>query len=144
MARRVFFKSDAKKIGKILKGGIDTKGKRVAEIWAQGIVQSMAESEERGERYYYPGLGWTRASLPGRPPAIQTGEYARSIQVKRVGRGPRWAVGSPLERSIWLELGTENMAPRPHFMSGYRRNRAEIEREMSRTLTGREKITGRA
>ena len=138
------FTSDAARIGKILRSGIETKAKRVAEIWAQGIVQVMAESEERGEKYYYPGLGWTRASLPGRPPAIQTGEYARSIQVRRVGRtDPHWAVGTDQEKGEWLEKGTENMAPRPHFREGFERNKAEITREMHRPITARERHFGR-
>ncbi len=135
--------SDAARIGKILKSGLDTKAKRVAEAWQQGIVDVMAETEMTGRRYYYPGLGWTRASLPHRAPAIQTGEYARSIQVRRVGRtGPAWAVGTDKELGEWLEKGTENMAPRPHFEEGYRRNRAQIEREMNREITARERHFG--
>jgi hypothetical protein len=136
------FTSDAKRIGKIIKSGFDTKSKRVAEEWKQGIIDAMAESEERGEPYYYEGLGWTRASLPGRPPSIQTGEYVRSFQVRRVGRGPSWAVGTPDERGPWLELGTENMAARPHFEAGYRRNEAAVDREMNRPITTKEKHFG--
>jgi len=134
--------NNAKRIGKILHLGLDTNSKRAAQEWMRGIILVMEETERGGRRYYYPGLGWTRASLPGRPPAIQTRTYANSFQVRRVGRGPRWAVGTPMQRGDWLERGTENMAPRPHFYEGYRRNRAAITRALSREITARERHFG--
>lgn len=132
--RHVEITSDAREIGKILRLGVNAKARRAAELWVEGIVEVMEESEKAGRRYYYPGLGWTRASLPGRPPAIQTGEYARSIEARRVGNTGEWAAGTTMERGLWLQFGTENMAPRPHFREGYLKRRREIEEEMGRAI----------
>lgn len=136
--KNVELTNNSKKIGKILRIGIDTNCRRAAESWLRGINQVMAETARSGRRYYYRGLGWTRASLPGRPPAIQTGEYARSLQVRRIANGPAFAVGTKDIVGWFLEKGTENMAPRPHFMEGYHRHQSAIKKAMGQEVTRRE------
>jgi hypothetical protein len=134
VGRFVTLTKNGERVSRKIRAGLDAKAETAAREWAQGIVQVMAETERGGTRYYYPGLGWTRASIPGRPPAIQSGDYARSIRAVRLLSG-RWVVGSSLMVGRWslselLQRGTENMRPRPHFEEGYRRNRARITREM--------------
>lgn len=103
----------------------DQSGLGVAKEWAQGMVQVMAESNPQGTIYWYPGIGWTRASAPGQPPAIQTGGYNRSITFQK--EGPHtYIAGSPEVLGLWLEKGTSHMEPRPHVFEGYQRNKHKI------------------
>lgn len=90
--------------------------------------------DENGNRI--PGK-WYRASAPGQPPAIRTGQYVTSW----VTRGPVWMgddlvagvtnterVGNRQQYALWaiLELGrsgggpmTFRMQPRPHIEKGF-------------------------
>ena len=77
------------------------------------------------ERVSQPGSGrlYTRrgvthqASAPGEPPAPDTGSYRASIQpdLTDVGTRLEGRVATNDRRGPWLEYGTRNMAPRPHF-----------------------------
>lgn len=127
------YSSSIPQVRKRVNFGYRTGARKAAEAWQKGIVQVMAESNPAGRRYWYEGLGWVRASAPGQPPAIQTGEYARSIevgQVKLSGGGVTYEVGTADPRGIWFEKGTENMRPRPHFREGYERHKDAIQRAL--------------
>jgi hypothetical protein len=56
-----------------------------------------------------------RASSPGDSPSSDTGLLLSTIshQVDEDENGIFYRVGSAQEDSLWLELGTKNMAPRP-------------------------------
>lgn len=56
-----------------------------------------------------------QASAPGAPPAVDTGSLRASIRHELVADGEELAayVGSDLKTSVWLELGTRKIAPRP-------------------------------
>lgn len=125
------FTQEKKRAKRMIRDGLDTKARHVAELWQLGWNEVMAETEAGGRRYYYQGLGWTRASLPGRPPAIQTGAYARSVRTRRVSIESGWEVGTDSEIGPYLQFGTENMAARPHVVEGYERVKPEINREMA-------------
>lgn len=68
-----------------------------------------------------PGLGRQygrhRASAPGQPPAVDTGHYRASIRqdIGKDALGLYGDIGSDLRISVYLELGTRFMAPRPHL-----------------------------
>lgn len=91
--------------------------------------------------------GYHRASAPGQPPAVNTGNLRRSWQAGRAGsRVDRSRVNDPLRPTIRLgsvlvyakplEYGTRRMAARPYAMSS--RNRlvasGQINRIMSRQI----------
>ena len=70
-------------------------------------------------REYKRGLKIHRASLPGRPPAPDTGAYKSSIthEVRILGKAEiQGIVGSRLIYGPWLEFGTRWMKARPHLM----------------------------
>jgi hypothetical protein len=129
MGRYSEFSSNIKTLSRSLKKAQDESASGAAESWAQGMVQVMAESNPGGLIYWYPGLGWTRASAPGQPPAIQTGEYARSLKHQKVRDG-EYEAGSPEWLGQWLEKGTDDMAPRPHVFRAYQRNKRDISRAL--------------
>lgn len=67
----------------------------------------------RGRR----GRGDHQASLAGDPPAPDTGQY-RSSMTWRVGKQGDQAyvdVGTNQQRATYLEFGTTDIEPRPHF-----------------------------
>jgi hypothetical protein len=119
------FESSLKKVTKQIRDAADTSAQEAAKEWAEGMVRIMEESTPQGLLYWYPGRGWTRASAPGQPPAIQSGNYARSITVRKDGEGI-YSAGSPEMLGLWLEKGTSKMAPRPHIWRGYQRNKASV------------------
>lgn len=112
----------------------------MARVTAGEIVGLMRSSDPSGEEYADPEAGLYEASAPGEPPAIRTGEYARSFghteaeldgeravarvtndrMVGREGRTPLW---------ILLEYGTFAVAPRPHVRPGAVRAAKGIGRE---------------
>lgn len=71
------------------------------------------------------------ASAPGKFPALNLGDYRRSIQVdlSQIGaKKPKSFVGTNSKVGPWLEFGTRHMAPRPHWrvlFTGKRRTRIE-------------------
>lgn len=73
--------------------------------------------ERHGRTYRVPGTNRTYvASAPGESPAVQTGDFRRSVAINP----PAWddgqissEVGSKLEKAPMLEFGTRNMRARP-------------------------------
>lgn len=99
------------------------------------IRKTMMGGSPSGERYPDPEVGFYRASAPGEPPAVRTGDYLRSyghteavtrgrIVVAAVTSDERTPGGSPLW--ILLTYGTVNMAPRPHVLPGAEAAAAEV------------------
>lgn len=54
-----------------------------------------------------------QASAPGEPPAVDTGQYRQSWQVRKRAQA-EYAVGTNQERAPALEFGSRTIAPRPH------------------------------
>lgn len=66
------------------------------------------------------GVGLHRASSPGEPPAVETGELKGSIRHVDMSRGNeiRVRVGTDKKKARWLEFGVRHMAPRPFMRPG--------------------------
>jgi hypothetical protein len=125
MPRFSEFTSNINGVTRAISKARDEAGEGAAKEWARGMVQVMEDSSPQGLLYWYPGLGWTRASAPGQAPAIQTGGYARSITTRKEAEGV-YSAGSPEMLGLWLEKGTSRMQPRPHVFRGYHRNKKTI------------------
>lgn len=89
-----------------------------------------------------PGLGERHGgepnppSLPGDPPTSQSGELAES----QTARGPKQrqdgvaaASGSDLPRSLWLQIGTARIEPRPYMNRALLDSKAEVLEAMKGT-----------
>jgi hypothetical protein len=90
---------------------------------------SFKRGESRGLRLMgrrARGLGTRihRASAPGQPPAEDTGKTYRDITVRRMGNGTyRVRFGGA---AGYLELGTQNMKPRPYIVPAIEKAIAKV------------------
>ena len=68
-----------------------------------------------------------RASAPGEPPTIDTGNLVNSIKSSRLGEF-RWCVSAGTEYARALEYGNpaRNLAPRPYMRPAMERARARF------------------
>jgi hypothetical protein len=76
------------------------------------------------------------ASKPGEAPAVRLGQLRQTYRFRVTGPNymERGEVGSPLERSVWLEKGTSRMAARPHLEPAYYKKRKEILKHLGKRL----------
>lgn len=81
------------------------------------IVQNLMRTSPATGRVYVINGKPHRASAPGEPPAVLTGELVKSAtyEVVDTPQGPMAMAGSGLEtgRAGWLEFGTTSILPRP-------------------------------
>jgi hypothetical protein len=102
---------------RVLRSLINNLGRRADEFLAaaaQGIVTDIDLSfgtSPPGRAYQRGGVTHI-ASIEGYPPNVDTGTLAASIAWFKE-RHLRYIVHDGVEYGIWLEEGTENMAPRP-------------------------------
>lgn len=74
-------------------------------------------------------------SRPGEPPHRDTSHLAQSIDYELTDGGLGAKVGSTnVEYSVYLELGTSKMAPRPYLRPALDRSRAEIKRILTKPM----------
>lgn len=85
-------------------------GEAIATEMLNDIVLSFNTSPD-GETYRRGGIEHV-ASQEGYPPNVDTGTLRASMRWARTGAF-RWEISDGVEYGIFLELGTENMAPRP-------------------------------
>ena len=130
---------------------------RATIAWHEGVLNELTGSRS-GRVYPVPGTGQvtkveitTRrghkmtvrkltgatmytASAPGEAPASMLGQLRQSYRFRITGPNYKEVgeVGSPLIKALWLEEGTERIAPRPHLQPGFDNNRADIFRELRR------------
>lgn len=73
-------------------------------------------------------------SAPGEFPHVLTGQFRSSI-TSQVERGPREVVGrmgSHLDRSLHLEMGTSRMSARPWLRPTYKQSQATVKKLLAR------------
>jgi hypothetical protein len=82
-------------------------------------VKELVHQHGTGRLYTRRGIVH-QASAPGEPPASDTGLYGASITqaLEADVQGLVEKIGTNDKRGPWLELGTRNMAPRPHLVPG--------------------------
>lgn len=121
----------AKVLGSIGVGG--KHGLADVGIEATNRVRKLLSIPGGGRTYRRPGARGPRAvihraSAPGQPPAVDTGQL-RSSYTWRLGsdvRGDYVEVGTNVKTAPWLEFGTRRMRPRPHLRPSIETMRTEI------------------
>lgn len=98
-----------------ISGEAAERGVRAATIEAKNLTIDMLSQPGKGRVYRKGKTVVHRASLPGRPPAPDTGRLRGSTQseVFRTSDGAVGEVSVNTEYAAALELGTEKMAARP-------------------------------
>ena len=108
--------------------GLQANLKAAAMIWHGGILEELT-GEREGRTYRIPGTEKTyQASKPGEPPASRVGDLRRKYTFRTKGHAAE--VGNPLEYAYYLEKGTRKMAPRPHVIPAYEKNRDLINKAL--------------
>lgn len=94
------------------KGGM--KGMVAGAVFATNAIKASLSLPHSGPIY---GRGRNPASLPGEPPALQSGALRASYRWWPAGSKSLF-IGSDDPKAPYLEYGTGRMAPRPHFRVG--------------------------
>jgi hypothetical protein len=119
---------------------LDGMAKAAAMRVANRAVQSLTTGGRSGKVYR-----GHQASAPGQPPALLTGDLARSCQVTQV-RKCIWAVHFTDRKAWWLEYGTPTIAPRPYLRPAIRAEqnnyRAEVRKAVQKALAGQKARMG--
>ncbi len=85
---------------------------------------------ETDRRFKKRGQTGHRASVPGKPPALDFGNLMNSIQ-SRVTVGAavvKGEVGSDIDYALYLEVGTHNMKARPYLRPAVTANKRKINK----------------
>ncbi len=98
--------------------------------WLEGIVKRSFRPGTGA--YYSRGRKLHRASVPGRPPAVDIGLLRASIthEVTREAGEIIGRVGTHVEYAPYLEFGTSRMAARPFLRPALINNKAAIIKQI--------------
>lgn len=103
----------------------------LADVGVEAVNRVRVALSTPGKgRVYRRGKVLHRASAPGQPPAVDTGQL-RASYTHRLGEdaeGPYVEIGTNLKTAPWLEFGTRRMQPRPHLRPAVASMRNEITR----------------
>lgn len=121
----------AEALGAIGVGG--KEGLADVGVVALNAVRLLLSTPGQGRTYRRPGARGPRAvihraSSPGAPPAVDTGQL-RASYAYRLGSDPRGnyvEIGTNVKTAPWLEFGTRRMRPRPHLRPGIEGIRTRI------------------
>lgn len=108
-------------------------GTRDAAIIVQAKWKDLIGKAGKGRVYIKKSGRVHIASAPGDPPAKDTGDLGRSIQVDLSGvgeRNPRARIGSNQEKARYMELGTRHIAPRPSALPALRQSKKRVLQAM--------------
>ncbi|MHA1302192.1 MAG: HK97 gp10 family phage protein [Candidatus Heimdallarchaeaceae archaeon] len=137
MAKGISFKIAFNKLPEVAKKLPTIEEARVRQatlIWHGSVVRTLAGTRS-GRVYRVPETKKTyRASAPGEPPAVRTGALRSRYGFKFTRERGNFVgqVGNPLEYSLYLEKGTSRMAPRPHLVASFEKERQTIIRLLTR------------
>jgi hypothetical protein len=81
-------------------------------FYIEGQLRASMNEQKSGRRYPRGKDSFHIASAPGESPAVDSSNFFGSIQVI-IGNVLEAKIGTPVEYALYLEDGTERMAPRP-------------------------------
>jgi len=96
------------------------------------LIRNDVESEMRQPKHgniYHTPLGFHQASAPDEYPAVWTGRLISGLSTER--HGTVTYVAEYERHAMFLEYGTPNMLPRPHFGPSADKFRSEFIRRMA-------------
>jgi len=104
-------------------------GTKVSYVDDGSVTQGGGFYAKVGGQAGIKGFKILYRSLPGNPPAVQTGHLKRSITWERAGRYTR-RVGTNLPYGLYLELGTKKMLARPFLRPAMEKSKDFIEKQL--------------
>lgn len=102
--------------------------------WLSRLAESIVTDVKLSMNTSPPGESYTRgnvthvASQPGYPPNVDIGTLRASIKWENTGPHER-TISDGVEYGVWLEDGTESMAPRPFMGPAFERARQTYEQD---------------
>lgn len=102
--------------------------------WLRGLAEDVATDVKLSFGTSPDGRSYTRggvthvASQPDHPPNVDTGALSGSIIAKRISNY-EYEVRDGVEYGIYLEDGTEDIAPRPFMVPAFDNLKRTMERE---------------
>ena len=125
-----------------------TEALKKAAIYTQGVAKDMVGGSGAGRSYKRKGGAYHKASLPGRPPARDSGILLVSVSytVKKQGLKISAYVGSDKDKmrkggstvdpeyGFYLEKGTKTMAARPWLRPALIKSRPRILKILKKAL----------
>lgn len=129
---------------------LDTKGiddllnrlDGVVDAWLGGVAEAIVTDVKLSFGSGPDGRRYTRGSIehvasqPGYPPNVDTGALRGTIRQQRINAHERWVMDG-MEYGVYLEIGTERIAPRPFMRPAFDRIIAQVMGGMGDAL-GRE------
>lgn len=109
---------------------MQTEPEKVA-LWLDAEAEAMVTDIKLSMNTSPPGQTYTRggvshtASQPGQPPNIDIGSLINSIRWERDGQFTRNILDG-VQHGLWMEEGTENIAPRPFMQPAFAREAQSI------------------
>lgn len=108
---------------------------RASETAAEQAVEIIVRRVSRSAQRLLSTRNWKESgpSKPGQPPSLRTGALAKSVPLAASWEsdgdgGAVGIVGSTVKYSVFLELGTSNVQPRPFLRPAIDENADRIER----------------
>lgn len=131
-SRRVNFVSYRGRVDRRLRAVYIRNLQEAIRIWQRAMLQQLS-GQRTGRVYRVPGTRATyTASSERESPAVRTGALRRSYYTE-VNRNRYEAfLGSELDYSLFLEIGTSRMAPRKALEPAFERVRAQIRAALAR------------
>lgn len=127
------------KLKKVSSESISRTLKICCEKMRGEILQGMADTPRNNDITYYSGKNGTiehHPSLPGNPPAPDTGNLRASIHytLGETENGCIARIGTDVEYGKHLEFGTSRMAPRPWLKPALDANEDFIKESLLRLV----------
>lgn len=127
-----------KKTKEIVKNKVPNAIKLCCEQVRSTILDDMAKTPRNSDVSYYTYNKSTphHPSLPGNPPAPDSGNLRSSIHytVEGTGKNTVGRIGTDVEYGKWLEFGTSRMAPRPWLKPSLDKNSTFIKKQIMEAL----------
>lgn len=103
----------------------------------QAVDDALRAVLEDGQRFVRGRFSLIPPSAPGNPPAIDTGNLYRHIEIGLHAGGAGGYLRAATEYAIYLELGTSRMAARPFMLPAALYMQKQLPRIIRQQLQGR-------
>lgn len=109
---------------------------RATAMKVEGTAKTRIQRPPKTGRVYRRGRVVHQASAPGESPATDTGTLASRVFHSVEAGGMEASVWSDVNYSVYLEMGTRRMAPRPFLAPALREHENDFYRDLDLAVSG--------